>query len=203
MKKNGKTMNKTKRLAEIKRMVEQQGRIEVNDLSEIFGVSEVTIRKDLDVLEERRCLKRIYGAALPVKEVTELSSVQEEYLGMHIEYDSRKEEIGRLAASLVTDTGWLFIGQGTTCYYVARELAKFGKVNVLTNNLLAAQALAKNTEANVILTGGNLVHSHLYGSRGRGFVGRLYGELFDRTYCIPHYQGDRRQDGYCSRFLQV
>lgn len=143
MEKDGKIMNKTKRLAEIKKMVEQKGRIEVNDLSEIFGVSEVTIRKDLDVLEERKCLKRIYGAALPVKEVAELSSVQEEYLGIHIEYDSRKEEIGRLAASLVTDTGWLFIGQGTTCYYVARELAKLGKVNVLTNNLLAAQALAK------------------------------------------------------------
>ena len=52
MKKDGKTMNKTRRLAEIKRMVEQKGRIEVNALSEIFGVSEVTIRKDLDVLEE-------------------------------------------------------------------------------------------------------------------------------------------------------
>ncbi len=171
MEKDGKVLNKTKRLAEIKKMVEQQGRIEVNELSEIFGVSEVTIRKDLDVLEERKCLKRIYGAALPVKEVTELSSVQEEYLGIHIEYDSRKEEIGRLAASLVTDTGWLFIGQGTTCYYVARELAKLDKVNVLTNNLLAAQALAKNTQANVILTGGNLVHSHLY----------VAGEMFMRN----------------------
>ena len=44
MKKDGKTMNKTRRLAEIKRMVEQKGRIEVNALSEIFGVSEVTIQ---------------------------------------------------------------------------------------------------------------------------------------------------------------
>lgn len=171
MEKDKKTMNKTKRLAEIKRMVEQQGRIEVSDLSQIFGVSEVTIRKDLDVLEERRCLKRIYGAALPVKEAAETRSASDKFLGIHIEYDSKKEEIGQLAASLATDGGWIFIGQGTTCYYVARELAKLEKVNVLTNNLLAAQALAQNKQANVILTGGNLVHSHLY----------VAGEMFMRN----------------------
>ncbi len=171
MEKDGKTMNKTKRLAEIKRMVEQQGRIEVNDLSQIFGVSEVTIRKDLAVLEERRCLKRVYGAALPVGESSEFKAAPEKSLGMHIEYDRRKEEIGQLAVSLVADGGWIFVGQGTTCYYVARELAKLEKVNVLTNNLLAAQALAQNRQANVILTGGNLVHSHLY----------VAGEMFMRN----------------------
>ena len=94
MEKDGKTMNKTKRLAEIKRMVEQQGRIEVNDLSQIFGVSEVTIRKDLAVLEERRCLKRVYGAALPVGESSEFKAAPEKSLGMHIEYDRRKEDLG-------------------------------------------------------------------------------------------------------------
>lgn len=171
MEKEGKILNKTKRLAEIKRMVEQCGRVEVNELSELFQVSEVTIRKDLDILEQRKCLKRIYGAALPINEVSEVNSIHEEYLGMHIEYDGKKEEIGRLAASLVTDSGWIFVGQGTTCYYVARELAKLERVNILTNNLLAAQALAQNNQANVILTGGNLVHSHLY----------VAGEMFMRN----------------------
>lgn len=171
MGREGKNITKTKRLAEIKRMVEQMGRVEVNELSEFFRVSEVTIRKDLALLEQRKCLKRVYGAALPVTEVSEVNSVHEEYIGMHIEYDSNKEEVGRRAAALVNGSGWIFVGQGTTCYYVARELAKLERVNILTNNLLAAQALAQNTQANVIFTGGNLVHSHLY----------VAGEMFMRN----------------------
>lgn len=108
-------MNRTKRLAEIKRLVEQQGRTEVNDLSGMFGVSEVTIRKDLAALEESGCLKRIYGAALPIKEPPEVKSAIDKPLGIQVKYDSKKEEIGRAAASLAADGDWIFIGQGTTC----------------------------------------------------------------------------------------
>ena len=102
---------------------------------------------------------------------------------MHIEYDRKKEEIGKIAASLVTDTGWVFIGQGTTCYYIARELAKMEEVNVLTNNLLAAQALARNKQANVIVTGGNLVHSHLY------VAGEMFMRNLDKVYISKAFMG--------------
>ena len=109
--------------------------------------------------------------------------VYKRQLGMHIEYDRRKEEIGKIAASLVTDSGWVFIGQGTTCYYIARELAKLEEVNVLTNNLLAAQALAKNKQANVIVTGGNLVHSHLY------VAGEMFMRNLDKVYISKAFMG--------------
>ncbi|WP_320952973.1 DeoR family transcriptional regulator, partial [Enterocloster bolteae] len=56
-------MNRTERLAEIKKVVEESGRIEVNDLSDMFHVSEVTIRKDLSLLEDRQWIRRIHGAA--------------------------------------------------------------------------------------------------------------------------------------------
>ena len=53
-------MNRTERLAEIKKVVEESGRIEVNDLSDMFHVSEVTIRKDLSLLEDRQCIRSSY-----------------------------------------------------------------------------------------------------------------------------------------------
>lgn len=176
-------MNRTERLAEIKKIVEESGRIEVNDLSDMFHVSEVTIRKDLSLLEDRQCIRRIHGAALPTGEISDAEPIREDSLGMHIEYDRRKEEIGKIAASLVTDSGWVFIGQGTTCYYIARELAKLEEVNVLTNNLLAAQALAKNKQANVIVTGGNLVHSHLY------VAGEMFMRNLDKVYISKAFMG--------------
>lgn len=176
-------MNRTERLAEIKKVVEESGRIEVNDLSHMFHVSEVTIRKDLSVLERRNCIKRIHGAALAGGADQVSDPIREDSLGMHIDYDSKKEEIGKIAASLVTDTGWVFIGQGTTCYYIARELARLKEVNVLTNNLLAAQALAQNKQANVIVTGGNLVHSHLY------VAGEMFMRNLDKVYISKAFMG--------------
>ena len=89
----------------IKKVVEESGRIEVNDLSDMFHVSEVTIRKDLSLLEDRQCIRRIHGAALPKGEISDAEPIREDSLGMHIEYDRKKEEIGKIAASLVTDTG--------------------------------------------------------------------------------------------------
>lgn len=90
-------MNRTERLAEIKKVVEESGRIEVNDLSDMFHVSEVTIRKDLSLLEDRQCIRRIHGAALPKGEISDAEPIREDSLGMHIEYDRKKEEIGKIS----------------------------------------------------------------------------------------------------------
>ena len=62
-------------------------------------------------------------------------------------------------------------------------LAKLEEVNVLTNNLLAAQALAKNKQANVIVTGGNLVHSHLY------VAGEMFMRNLDKVYISKAFMG--------------
>lgn len=173
-------MNKTMRLQEIKKLVEERGRMEVNELSDRFQVSEVTIRNDLTVLEQRKSIRRIHGAALPIGES---ERIREESISTYVDYDIKKEEIGKISASLITDTGWVFIGQGTTCYYVAKELAKLKEVNVLTNNLLAAQALSKNKQANVIVTGGNLVHSHLY------VAGEMFMRNLDKLYISKAFMG--------------
>ena len=69
-------MNRTERLAEIKKVVEESGRIEVNDLSDMFHVSEVTIRKDLSLLEGRQCIRRLHGAALPTGEISDAEPIR-------------------------------------------------------------------------------------------------------------------------------
>lgn len=162
-------MKRTERLAEIKKIVDQRGRVELNELSDLFQVSVVTIRKDVEILSQRSCIKRVHGAAVSLD--IPKSDIQDSIMGVHIKYDIHKEQIGEIAASRIKDSGWIFVGQGTTCYYVARELAKLEEVNVLTNNLLAAQALAQNKRANVVVTGGNMIHSHLY----------VAGEMFMRN----------------------
>lgn len=176
-------MNRTNRLAKIRKIVEQRGRVEVKELSKIFGVSEVMIRRDLTILEQRECLKRAYGVAMPVKNETDFGENRTAACGIDIGYDQNKEEIGRIAAGIVDNSGWIFIGEGITCYYVAKELAKMEKINVLTNNLLAAIALSQNKQSNVIFTGGKLVHDYLY------VAGEMFARYLDGLHITQAFMG--------------
>ena len=89
-------------------------------------------------------------------------------VGTFVPYDPAKEAIGRIAATFISENEWIFLGSGTTCYYIAKALVKRKNLNVLTNNLLVAFELTKNPQANLIMTGGELSHSTL----------NLGGEIF-------------------------
>ena len=173
-------MNRTDRLIEIKKIVTDQGRVELTNLSKLFGVSVVTIRKDVEILQKRNQVKRIHGAVI----VPETHEEDENHImGIPLVNTELKEKIGKIAASNVNGSGWVFVGQGTTCYYVAKELAKLETVNVLSNNLLAAQALAKNKRANVVVTGGNMINSHLYAA------GEMFMRNLDNLYISTAFLG--------------
>ena len=123
-------------------MVAKQGRIELTELSQLFGVSVVTIRKDVEILQERNSVRRVHGAVVTPEEPELQEEEKDSIMGIPLVNVALKEKIGKIAASRVNGSGWIFIGQGTTCYYVAKELAKLETVNVLTNNLMAAQAFS-------------------------------------------------------------
>ena len=152
-------MKRIERLTAIRKMVDEEQRVELTSLSEKFGVSVVTIRKDADILQERNQVKRVHGALVSLKDQ---SSFKDDNYSRLTRPDEGKEKIGRIAAGLVSGTGWIFIGQGSTCYHVGCELAKIDGINVLTNNLLVAEAMSRNSRTNVIVIGGNLIHNYFY-----------------------------------------
>jgi len=166
-------MKRSERLSAIKKMAEERHQIELTELSRVFDVSLVTIRKDANILQERNCIRRVHGAVVSL--AGEETGKNEIYRRLS-KPDIRKERIGRIAAELISGTGWIFIGQGSTCYHVAKELAKHDGVNVLTNNLVAAEAMTFNDRTNVVVIGGNLIHSHLY----------MAGEMFQRNMVDLH-----------------
>ena len=166
-------MKRSDRLTAIRKLTEERQQIELTELSRIFDVSLVTIRKDADILQERNCVRRIHGA---VVSLADESGEKNNVYKRLTRPDRQKEKIGRIAAQQVEGSGWVFIGQGSTCYHVAKELAKMDGVNVLTNNLLAAEAMTQNERSNVVVIGGNLIHSHLY----------MAGEMFQRNMVDLH-----------------
>ena len=133
-------------------IAQNEGRVRVRDLSKALGISQITIRKDLDHLQARGLLQRSHGGALPAQPGALFDpSLQEKEKSHHHE----KERIGAAAAEMVQEGQCVMLDSGTTTTAVAHALKKFSNLTVITNAVnIAAELTATNLE--VILTGGIL-----------------------------------------------
>lgn len=145
------------RRSEILTLIQQQGFVRVIELADLFDVSEVTIRSDLDDLAGRGHLRRVRGGAI-ASGMGRLSepTFEESEQTLHEE----KAAIGRAAASLVTDGETLAIDVGTTTTAFAAALARrtdLRDVVVFTNGLTIALELeAAADRFTIVVTGGTL-----------------------------------------------
>ena len=125
----------------IARIVEEHGRARVAELSRLFGVSGVTIRKDLDVLEQQGRLVRTHGGAVsPPRTGAERAFDIRERLQRE-----EKDAIGRAAAAMVVDGQSIALDASTTALAMARHLKARGgwlHLTVITNGLRIAAELA-------------------------------------------------------------
>ena len=131
--------------------MQNEGRALVGDLSKKLGISQITIRKDLDYLQSRGLVERTHGGALPVQAGALADpSLQEKEKQHHNE----KLRIATAAVKLVQEGQCIMLDSGTTTTAVARALKKFNTLTIITNGVnIAAELTATNFE--VILTGGS------------------------------------------------
>lgn len=133
-------------------MAQSEGRVRVRDLSKALGISQITIRKDLDYLQEKGLLQRSHGGALPMQPGALFDpTLQEKEKSHHYE----KERIGAAAAEMVQEGQCVMLDSGTTTTAVAHALKKFSHLTVITNAVNIAAELT-GTDFDVILTGGIL-----------------------------------------------
>ncbi len=130
----------------------RDGRVLVGALASHFRTSQVTIRKDLDLLHSRGRVHRTHGGALPARE----SAVEDPSLGEK-EKLRRKEklQIAAAAARLVKEGQVVILDSGTTTTAIARALRQFKNLTVITNAVNIAADLS-GSALDVILTGGTL-----------------------------------------------
>ncbi|MBC8586257.1 DeoR/GlpR family DNA-binding transcription regulator [Youxingia wuxianensis] len=168
-------MFKDSRLLKIKEILSKQGQVEVQVLSGLLGVSNVTIRSDLITLEQEGFLYRTHGGAV-LRDAPLLHPLSMAPQGSGMENLEKKTELAVLAGQYVKENSWVYLSSGTTCSEVAKEFASH-HLNVVTGNLVAAQILAKSHKAQVLVTGGNLVCGPEYMFlRGDWFL-RSMGEI--------------------------
>jgi len=136
-------------------LVDDRGFVRVTDAAEELGVSDVTIRGDLSVLEQRGAVIRVHGGAMPA------SAFREQSLEAALDRDAAaKAAIGRAAAAMVRSGDSIYVDAGSTAMALAQALVArrdLHDVVVVTSGLTIALALeAALPRFTVIVTGGTL-----------------------------------------------
>jgi DeoR family transcriptional regulator of aga operon len=133
-------------------LLTHQGRVLVTELARQFETSQVTIRKDLEILHAHGLVHRTHGGALPAREGALEDPTLREKEKLHRQ---EKLRIADSAASKVKEGQVLILDSGTTTTAIARALRNFKNLTIVTNAVNIAAELA-GTAVEVILTGGTL-----------------------------------------------
>ena len=125
-----------------------EGKVSVSRLSQEFGTTPVTIRSDLDALEQAGHLERVQGGAIPKRQMPQPA--------LPTTYLPEKQAIAAAAARLIRDGDTLFLNSGTTTREVAIALKNRRNLNIVTNSVAVASELSGIPSFRVILLGGEL-----------------------------------------------
>jgi DeoR/GlpR family transcriptional regulator of sugar metabolism len=138
----------------IRELIQAEGRATVTDLSQRFGVSEVTIRVDLQALADQGLLIRTHGGAIPVGYgLQELSLVKRRQQQV-----AEKARIAQAAAQLVSDGEAVFLDSSSTTLAMLDMIRQRRDLTVVTNSLVVAQELLGLPNLTVVMPGGTLHH---------------------------------------------
>jgi DeoR/GlpR family transcriptional regulator of sugar metabolism len=156
---------------ELLRVLLTQGALKIADISQRLGVSEMTIRRDLERLEADGLVQRVHGGAIiSTQNAFELSFARREMMHRDL-----KRLIGLAAATLVHDGDHVALDGSTTTLHVARNLRGRQNLTVVTNGIKVAIELGHIPGIHLFLTGGLLRDSI-------SLVGPFATELAERIH---------------------
>lgn len=172
-------MDTKKRRLEILELLDERGNIGVSDLSLRFGVSEMTVRRDLELLENEGIVKRVRGGAAAAVS----RSYEPPFTLRAARNAEAKAKIGQAAAAQVSDGETVILDVGTTTLAVAEALKDRRNVTIVTSSLRIAWLLADKPELRIIVVGGAVRTGE------RSLVGPITSQTFEDFYCDLMFMG--------------
>ena len=147
---NVKVMNMKKmelRHTKILELLTEKNKVDVTELSQNLGVSQVTIRKDLDMLEKKGLIVREHGFAT-------LNGQDDMNNRLAYHYDI-KQQLAKSACQMIEDGETIMIESGSCCALLAQEIASTKKdVTIITNSSFIADYIRQYSQVKLILLGG-------------------------------------------------
>ncbi|GGG60821.1 DeoR/GlpR family DNA-binding transcription regulator [Paenibacillus radicis (ex Gao et al. 2016)] len=142
-------MSISERKLKILHLLQQTGNVRVTELSTLLGVTDETIRKDLDSLSESGKLQRTHGGALPLPEVPMLSP----HLEREQTHAELKKEIADIALRQIQPHDTIAMDGSTTVSYLAKIMPDI-PLTVVTNSMKTAFELSSREHIHIISVGG-------------------------------------------------
>lgn len=139
------------RRSKIVNMISADRMVKVSELTKLFDVSIETIRRDLEYLEEKGYLTRVYGGAV----AKSMFNLEPEYAAREVKNLAEKSAIGQAAAALINEGDTVYVDVGTTTLEFAKALKGTKNVTIITNAMKIAMTLADDSNIHVILLGGD------------------------------------------------
>lgn len=184
---------KEERQAQIRRIVEERGQVTVLELSELYKVSEATIRRDLEEMDGQ-WVRRAHGGAVRL----ERASKEPPVIQRIAEQVNEKVRIGIAAAAMIHEGETIFLGSGTTVREIARHIPEDIHLTVITNSLPVVNELAGRPMIELIVIGGMLRPTEL------SMVGHIAEQAIREFRADKVFMGMRAvdaQQGFTNDFL--
>lgn len=162
------------RQGQILELANTSGLASVEELSERFGVTASTIRRDLSKLTDEGKIARTYGGAMPLTAPV----IESTFRQRNMENAEVKTAIGRKARSFVSEGQTILLDSGSTVASLAHELRDATELTVATTSLVVVEELTEAEQVHVECIGGTLRH------RSAAFVGPL------AEYCLERMSFD-------------
>lgn len=149
--------------------LEEKAAVKVSELSELFSVTEKTVREDLEKLEEKGLLKRTHGGAVLVQ------GGEDSLLPLqfpNVKHQPEKAAIAAAALTCIEPSDIIALDAGSTTLELARQLPNM-PITVLTNDLLIIRELTAKDEVRLVVPGGYRHRNLLIGAESQEWISRL------------------------------
>lgn len=144
--------NTLERRSEILNLLFSKGQLSVIELSQLFNISEVSIRNDLAHLEQKGLLIRTRGGAIKQQAANFDLNLNQKLKKNY----KQKQKIGKKATDLIKEGDTIILDSGSTTLELAKNLQKFSSLTIITNSLPIAEQLSDNDNIDIIIPGGVL-----------------------------------------------
>jgi DeoR/GlpR family transcriptional regulator of sugar metabolism len=167
--------------------VRRRGGVRLSELATALGVSDMTVRRDVEALVEQGLLTRVHGGVLPVDTAVD----EPAFATKRVRQAARKLAIARAAAALVAPGAAIGISAGSTTAALAQELTEVNSLTVVTNSIAVSDVLhrAGNESQTVLLTGG--VRTRSDALVGPAATAVLHGLNLDLLFLGVHGMAER------------
>ncbi|PWC15415.1 DNA-binding transcriptional repressor YgbI [Brenneria corticis] len=133
-------------------LIAERGVVSITELTERLGVSHMTVRRDVQKLEQDGLLLSVSGGVRSPERLT----IEPSHQDKSVMFSQQKEAIGRLAARLIPPNSCIYLDAGTTTLSLARHLAERDDLLIVTNDFVIAAFIIESCQCRMIHTGGTL-----------------------------------------------